>query len=66
MRRLGIEYISGVMRTGRLYWFGDEERKDENSWVKCIKCFEADGAPADMDEVLKSDLEITRVDNQAT
>ena len=38
LSRLGIESVSGVVRRGRLRWFGHAERKEPDDWVSawCI------------------------------
>ena len=34
--KLGIEGVDGVVRRGRLRWFGHVERKEDDDWVsKC-------------------------------
>jgi len=41
--RLGIEGIAGVMRRGRLRWFGHIERKDKEDWVSKCRSLEVGG-----------------------
>ena len=36
--KLGVEGVDGVVRRGRLRWFGHVERKEADDWVsKCRK-----------------------------
>ena len=62
--RLGIESISGVMRRGRLRWFGHVERMDGSNWVRRVKDLKPGGAAArgrpkkTWDEVIKNDLRV--------
>lgn len=41
--RLRTEYIDKVMKTGRLCWSDDVERKDKNDQMKYVRCFEVEG-----------------------
>ena len=41
--RLGIEGVADVMRRSRLRWFGHEERKMGEDWVKACRNIEVEG-----------------------
>jgi hypothetical protein len=42
-RRLGVEGVTGVVRRGRLRWFGHLERKERDDWVSTCRNFTLPG-----------------------
>jgi len=40
---LGLEPVSLMIKKSRLRWFGHDERKDDNDWVKCCITWEDEG-----------------------
>ena len=42
-QKIGAEAIAGVLRRGRLQWYGHVARKDENDWVKEVMSFNIEG-----------------------
>ena len=42
--RLGIDYVSDLVRRSRLRWCGNVERKDDQQWVKKCMDFKVDGS----------------------
>ena len=41
--RLGIEFVTDVIRRSRLRWFGHVEHKDSEDWVSACRSFEVMG-----------------------
>lgn len=40
--RLETDYLSEMMRTGRLHWFRHVESKDKNDKLNCVRYFEVE------------------------